>query len=240
MPRKALVHLLVFPMCVDPMDVAVFVMCNSAMGRQFLLQGQSPRRAMLVCVARALSPYLLISRTIAWCNPARLFHLHITTLHYPAQCGPDVDLCGGVCGPLNGECPDGTVCQLEMRVCVPVIPCDTFVPRCSAESMPAVNSGLYYCNSLCQWQEINDQLPDVIPQPPADLITSIRYHWRTFDNCVFNVGNRLLFRFETKVINIGTASFFAGSPYQRPDLYIYAYCHQVGMPFAKAQKHWYL
>ena len=36
----------------------------------------------------------------------------------------------------------------------------------------------------------------------------------------------LLFRFDTNVINIGTASYYAPSPYDRPDLLIYAQCHQ--------------
>jgi len=66
------------------------------------------------------------------------------------------------------------------------------------------------------------------------VLPTLVYHWRNFDNtscaiqetCVFNTGNRLLLRFATNVINIGNGYYWAESPYVRPDLFVYAFCHQ--------------
>jgi hypothetical protein len=58
--------------------------------------------------------------------------------------------------------------------------------------------------------------------------------WKIFDsiscafaeNCVFGFGNRLILRFNTDIINIGTAPYYGVDPYERPDINEYAPCHQ--------------
>jgi hypothetical protein len=152
---------------------------------------------------------------------------------FPAQCGEDLEQCGGKCGPLNGRCPLGQVCQLRARICVTLLPCDTYVPSCDTSQLPS-STKQYFCNNLCHWQELNDPLPDIVPTNEEDVSPSILMHWRDFDTtscaigegCVFQKGSRLLFRFDTNVINMGTADYIAPSPFDRPDLLIYAECHQ--------------
>jgi len=151
---------------------------------------------------------------------------------YTRECGSDSDLCGGTCGPLNGGCPLGKTCQLEAGICVSTPNCDLFVPVCNISTIPS--GGQFYCNNNCEWSEINDQLPDIIPDTEESILASLVYHWRNFDNvscafheqCVPYLGWNLLLRFDTNIHNQGTVSYFAPSPFARPDLLTYATCHQ--------------
>lgn len=94
---------------------------------------------------------------------------------YQAECGPDSNGCGETCGPLNGGCPSGEKCSLQMGICVPVPSCDRNVPIC-LDPLPnysppkkkrwqsqAVTDPQYFCDSFCHWREINEPLPDIVP-----------------------------------------------------------------------------
>jgi len=87
---------------------------------------------------------------------------------------------------------------------------------------------------MCEWTELNDPLPDIIPNGETMVLPTYLLHWKRFDNlscafdeaCVFGTGARLILRFNTDIMNIGTASFHGVDIFERPDLAVYAKCHQ--------------
>ena len=170
------------------------------------------------------------------------------TVLYQKECGEDSSNCGQSCG----TCPTGTTCQLQMGICMPTPVCDFNVPVCSG---PYPSGGLhpyrsekqkryglsqvglkpqYYCNSFCEWAELNDPLPDIIPNDEQMVMPSVLIHWRRFDklsctyeeNCVFGNGSRLIYRLNTDIMNIGTGEFIGVDQFTRPDIVVYAKCHQ--------------
>lgn len=92
----------------------------------------------------------------------------------------------------------------------------------------------YFCNTMCEWQELNDPLPDIIPNGESMVLPTYLMHWKTFDSlsctfdekCVFGVGERLILRFNTDIMNVGTATFHGVDIFGRPDLALYSQCHQ--------------
>jgi len=157
-------------------------------------------------------------------------------LTYTAECSTDSNNCGLSCG----TCNPGSFCQNEMGICVAIPPCDFNVPVCTQPLPAAKKRGRnqagpqYYCDSYCQWREINELLPDIVPNSEVQVMPSYLMEWKKFDvlscaydeKCVFGPGNRLILRFNTDIMNIGEATFSGPSPFLRPDLLEYAKCHQ--------------
>lgn len=162
-------------------------------------------------------------------SPARS-SLPENSFNYTRSCGPDVGGCGGTCG----TCPSGYACQLQFGVCLPVPDCDELVPVCAQPVPDPDPSKTYFCAGLCEWVELNEAVSDLIPNAEAEVIPEISIHWRFFnelscaldEDCVLANGWRLILRFPTSVHNIGTAGFRSTSQYERPDLFVYATCHQ--------------
>jgi hypothetical protein len=92
----------------------------------------------------------------------------------------------------------------------------------------------YFCDSFCEWREINEKLPDIVPNDEHWVMPTYHMQWRKFDNlscaigegCVFGTGPRLLLRFTTDIMNVGNGMFIGVDAYQRPDIIVWATCHQ--------------
>lgn len=150
---------------------------------------------------------------------------------YSRNCGQDNDLClesSTSCG----SCPTGSACQLKMGICVAIPTCDSFVPVC-LDPVPT-GPGQYFCSSRCKWTELNEPLPEIIPNTEDEVLSTTQLQWKNFEaasctlgeKCISKPGWQLLLRFNTNIHNVGTATYYAESPYARPDELVYSTCHQ--------------
>lgn len=174
-------------------------------------------------------------------EPSEVYPAPYDANPYLAECGSDVNGCGLSCG----TCASGSTCQGEMGVCVETPVCDHNVPVClgpypsprskrsllDAASAPRRE---FFCDSFCEWRDINEPLPDIVPNDEKWVMPTYNMQWRTFDSlscalsekCIFGSGPRLLLRFTTDIMNVGNGNFIGVDPYSRPDIVIWADCHQ--------------
>jgi len=159
---------------------------------------------------------------------------------FTSECGFDVNNCGEPCGIMNGGCPPGELCSYAMGICYPVPTCDRNVPECHGtppakkKKRGVTQAPQHYCNVFCEWQEINDPLPDIVPNEEAWVKDSFTMQWKLFDDlscaieekCVFGQGNRLIVRFNTDIFNIGNKVYKGENVFTRPDILEFASCHQ--------------
>lgn len=164
-------------------------------------------------------------------EPSENAPLPFFNVSYLRNCGQDKDLCSESLQTC-GQCPAGESCQLELGLCMKTPQCDSRVPVCDLSAKPT--AGSFYCDSLCRWRELNEALPDIMPQTFEDVLAQeMLFHWKFFaDNscalkeCIDGAGWRLIMRFETNTVNMGTAPFFQQDPFRRPDLLVWDPCHQ--------------
>jgi len=143
------------------------------------------------------------------------------------KCGPDG--CGGSCGTCKGT----DLCSDTIGKCFPGNTCDNLRPVCKGGRGCGLNK---YCASDCQCYKTTKALVDLIIAPPSTFYGSLYFEWRNFDDpascvfsetCVSTLGNRLLMRFATDVVNQSPlAGFYPGNPVRQPAIFTWGQCHQ--------------
>lgn len=139
------------------------------------------------------------------------------------KCGADG--CGGSCG----TCKQGQVCDLQLGTCTPVKSCDYLKPVCQG-----TGSQNQFCGSDCQWHGLNEPMPDLVPNTAEEVYPTIYFQNLEFpstscaalEGCVSGYGKRLLMRFDTRVHNVGTATFYGPDIVKNPQLFEWGACHQ--------------
>lgn len=141
-------------------------------------------------------------------------------------CGDDG--CGGSCGVCKGD----KSCDYQLGTCIPISPCDNFIPDCkSARNGKGPD---VFCGSDCEWHRLDEEAPDLVASLYDEVLPSMNFFWRNFDTtscaisegCVRGTGSRLLFTFDTFVHNVGHGDLVGPEIGKNPQLFEWANCHQ--------------
>lgn len=156
-------------------------------------------------------------------------------------CGPSANRCpdasGAIimCGRYNGTCKDGEgkACDVASGQCVPVKRCDGMAPDCGPRTGRLRNSKTAYCASDCVWHDMREEIIDLVINNISLVMPSLQLVWTSVspespalaEGCINSPGIRALLRFDTWVLNMGSAGYYPATPTERPDIYEYSFVH---------------
>jgi hypothetical protein len=156
------------------------------------------------------------------------------------NCGDDG--CGGSCGVCNGAKGEWCLEQSEKTpgVCKTFGICNVYHPEChttikSKHGKPKIVPGCgknEYCSTECKCLHIDDPTPDLMVDITAATPILVEDYLvektscALQEKCVLNTGKLRIIKFDTNVLNQGSAMFNPPNPpSERPDLYEWARCH---------------
>lgn len=81
-------------------------------------------------------------------------------------------------------------------------------------------------------------MPDLVPNTEEEVLPTIKYQWVDFadsscpvaEGCILGPGRRLLMKFDTRVHNVGTATFYGPDISKNPQLFVWANCKFLPLP----------
>lgn len=156
-------------------------------------------------------------------------------------CGPSANRCpdasGAIiqCGQHSGNCKDGEgkACDVASGQCVPVKRCDGMSPECGPRTGRLRNSKTAYCASDCVWHDMREEIIDLVINNISLVMPSMQLVWTSVspespalaEGCINAPGVRALLRFDTWVLNMGSAGYYPATPTERPDIYEFSFVH---------------